>query len=165
MRAVVYRGAAPRDRRAAHRALAETVTGHEAPLRRAWHRASATTGTDESVAQELEKAGTGMAMRTGFAAAASALERAAALSEDDENRARRLLAAGNAAYLAGMLDRARAAALTAIEHTSDPLLQADCARLRGSVEYYARNILAPIASWWRRPSGSRDTTLCGRRNC
>jgi len=35
VRAVTYRAA--RGRRAAHRALAHTVTGPDAPLRRAWH--------------------------------------------------------------------------------------------------------------------------------
>jgi ATP/maltotriose-dependent transcriptional regulator MalT len=141
LRAVVYRSAAARDRRAAHRALAGTVTGPDAPLRRAWHRASAATGPDESIAQELEQVGTQMAARTGYAAAASAFERAAALSDNDDNRARRLLAAGHAAYLAGIPDRARDAARTAAGHTGDPLLRADCAHLRANVEVYAGNVL------------------------
>ncbi len=141
VRAVVYRTAAARDRRAAHRVLAETVTGLDAPLRRAWHRASATAGADESTARELEQAGAAMATRTGYATAASAFERAAALSESGDQCARRLLAAGNAAYLAGMPDRAREAVRTAIEHTSDPLLQGDCAHLRANVEVYAGNVL------------------------
>ncbi len=141
VRAVAYRAAAAADRRAAHRALAETVTGPHSPLRRAWHRASATTGTDESVARELEQAGTQMATRTGYAAAASALERAAALSETGGQRARRLLAAGNAAYLAGTPGRAREALRTAIQYTADPLLQAECAHLRANVEVYTGNVL------------------------
>lgn len=141
VRAVAYRAAAAADRRAAHRALAETVTGPGAPLRRAWHRASAATGADESAARELEQAGAHMAARTGFAAAASAMERAAALSESDDERARRLLAAGNAAYLAGMPDKARETLRTAIGHTNDPLLQADCAHLRANVEAYTGNVL------------------------
>ncbi len=141
VRAVVYRSAAAPDRRAAHRALAGTVAGLDAPLRRAWHRASAATGTDEGTARELEQAGAQMATRTGYAAAASAFERAAALSETGDNRARRLLAAGNAAYLAGMPGRAREAARAAIAHTGDPVLQAECARLHANVEVYAGNVL------------------------
>lgn len=141
VRAVVYRSAPGRDRRAAHRALADAVTGPDASLRHAWHRASAAMGSDESVAAELEQAGAQMAARTGYAAAASALERAATLSETGEQRARRLLAAANAAYLAGMPDRAREASHAATQHTSDPLLQADCAHLRANVEVYAGNVL------------------------
>lgn len=141
VRAVAYHAAAARDRRVAHRALAETVAGPDAPLRRAWHRASAATGENESVAQELEQAGTEMAARTGYAAAASALERAAALSETGDQRARRLLAAGHAAYMAGMPDRAREASRAAAGHTGDPVLQADCAHLVANVEVYAGNVL------------------------
>ena len=141
VRAVAYRAAAARDRRAAHRALADAVTGPGAQLRRAWHRASAATGADENTACELEQAATQMATRTGFAAAARALERAAALSEDGEQRARRLLAAGNAAYLAGMPGRAREALRIAMEDASDPRLLADCAHLLANVELYAGNVL------------------------
>jgi ATP/maltotriose-dependent transcriptional regulator MalT len=141
VRAVAYRAAAAADRRGAHRALAETVTGPDAPLRRAWHHASAAYGADESAAQELEQAAAQMATRTGFAAAASALERAAALSETGDKRAKRLVAAGNAAYLAGMPDRAREALRTVTQHTGDPRLQADCAHLRANVEVYAGNVL------------------------
>ena len=65
VRAVAYRAAAGRDRRAAHRALATTVTGPDAPLRRAWHRASGTTGTDEAAAQELEQAGSRSSLPNG----------------------------------------------------------------------------------------------------
>jgi DNA-binding CsgD family transcriptional regulator len=140
VRAVAYRAAAAGDRRAAHRALAGTVTGPGAALRRAWHRASAATGADESAARELEEAAIQMAARTGFAAAASALERAAALSETSE-RARRLLAAGTAAHLAGMPARAREALHAAMKETSDPLLLADCTHLLANVEIYAGNVL------------------------
>jgi DNA-binding CsgD family transcriptional regulator len=141
VRAVAYRAAAAADRRAAHRALAETVTGPDAPLRRAWHRASAAAGADESAARELEQAASQMASRTGFAAAASAFERAAALSESDDKRAHRLLAAGSAAYLAGMPAKAREALRTAMGHTGDLRLQADCAHLLANVEVYAGNVL------------------------
>ena len=141
LRAVAYRAAAAGDRRAAHRALAGAVTGPGAALRRAWHRASATVGADESAARELEEAATQMAARTGFAAAASALERAAALSEASQQRAGRLLAAGTAAYLAGMPSRAREALHAAMTNTSDPLLLADCTHLLANVEVYAGNVL------------------------
>jgi hypothetical protein len=141
LRSVVLAGAAASERRAAHRALANAVTGPDADVRRAWHHAGAVTGPDEGVARELERAGASMTARTGFAAAAGALERAAALSEAEEPRARRLLAAAQAAHLLGMLDRARDGLRRAAEHTDDPRLHADCARLRGIVELYSGNVL------------------------
>lgn len=140
VRAVAYRAPPARDRRAAHRALAGTVTGADALLRRAWHRARAATGADENTAQELEQAATQMAARTGYAAAAAALERSAALSETGDSRARRLLAAGHAAYLAGLPGRARQAVRAAIGQTGDPLLRADCAHLDANVEVYEGNV-------------------------
>lgn len=141
LRAVALGAAPARERRAAHRALADAVTGPEAALRRAWHRASATTGPDEAVARQLDLAGAQLTARSGFAAAASAIERAAALSEAPEPRAKRLLAAAQAAYLAGLFDRAREGSRLASECSNDPLLSADCARLRGLVELYSGDVL------------------------
>jgi DNA-binding CsgD family transcriptional regulator len=141
MRAVAYSAASASERRAAHRALADAATGHEATLRRAWHRASATAGVDEGVAQELELAARSMATRTGFAAATSALERAATLSESPRTRAERLLAAGHTAFLAGLLPRARAAADAAFGCADDAVLQAACINVRALVESHSGDVL------------------------
>ena len=141
VRAVVYRAAAAAERRVAHRALADAVTGSDAWLRRAWHRASASIGVDEEVAEELERAASALMLRTGFAAATDALERAGTLSGTDEKRGRRLLMAGTTAFLAGMLDRARDAAATGRQHTHDPRLAAECDRLSATVESYAGNVV------------------------
>jgi DNA-binding CsgD family transcriptional regulator len=104
IRGAVYHGAAPGERRRAHRALAGALDGE----RRAWHLAAATIGCDEDVARELERAARAAASRRGFASAAAAFERAARLSPDPHASARRLLAAGQAAGAAGAPDRALA---------------------------------------------------------
>ncbi|PSM37389.1 transcriptional regulator [Streptomyces dioscori] len=99
IRSAVYQSATYAQRHAAHQSLAEVFTGD--PDRRAWHRAAAVEGVDEGVAEELE-AGAGRAQRRGgYAAAATALERAAQLSPDPADRARRLVRAATMAMYAG----------------------------------------------------------------
>ncbi|MEW2507504.1 AAA family ATPase [Amycolatopsis sp. NPDC047767] len=100
-RAAIVRSATPAARRAAHHALAATLTE---PGRRAWHRAAAATGTDETVAAELEAAAGDARRRGGVAAAISALEEAARLSETDARRADRLLRAADLAVESGRRD-------------------------------------------------------------
>ncbi|MFD6286160.1 AAA family ATPase [Streptomyces sp. NPDC060205] len=99
IRSAVYQSATYAQRHAAHQSLAEVFTGD--PDRRAWHRAAAVEGVDEGVAEELE-VGAGRARRRGgYAAAATALERAAQLSPDPADRARRLVRAATMAMYAG----------------------------------------------------------------
>ena len=104
MRGAVARVESPADRRTAHRALADVVTGE----RRAWHLGGATVAPDEEVALELERAAGAAAARRGFSSAALALERAARLSPVAADRARRLLAAGQTAAAAGQPARSSA---------------------------------------------------------
>ena len=56
LRAAAYRSASPDERRALHAALAQVTDAELDPDRRAWHRAQATPGPDEQVAEELERA-------------------------------------------------------------------------------------------------------------
>jgi DNA-binding CsgD family transcriptional regulator len=106
VRSAVYRGASPAGRRTVHRALAEAVDPDTDPDRRAWHRAQATAGLDEDVAQELERSATRVRARGGQAAAAAFLEWAVALTPDPGRRARRALAAARSKNLAGAPERA-----------------------------------------------------------
>ncbi|WP_169811183.1 AAA family ATPase, partial [Nocardia amamiensis] len=93
-RAAAYRTAPFTKRLTVHAAIA-TLT--DQPDLRAWHLAAAATGPDETAAAALEAAARRAHCRTGTATAATALERAARLSPDPADRARRLLLAVEAA--------------------------------------------------------------------
>jgi DNA-binding CsgD family transcriptional regulator len=124
VRSAVYHAASADERRAAHRALADALTGEEDADRRAWHLAAAADGPDESVAAALEAAASRFAERGGQASASRALERAAELSEDDDPIAFRLHAAGRFAEHAGDLERAALLAERALNRGRDPGIRA-----------------------------------------
>jgi DNA-binding CsgD family transcriptional regulator/DNA replicative helicase MCM subunit Mcm2 (Cdc46/Mcm family) len=105
VRSAAYYSASSAERRAAHRALAAVSDSD----RRAWHLAEAATGPDAEVAAALEASAERTLRRSGYAAAADALERAARLSVDPGDALRRLAAAADAAWRGG--DFARTAAL------------------------------------------------------
>jgi DNA-binding CsgD family transcriptional regulator len=131
VRAAAYHDAPLALRLAAHRALAETLTGQpDQAERRAWHLAEATSGKDEAVAAELECVAERSRAQGGYAAVSAAYERAAQLTPDLEPRARRLLAAAGAASDVGQMSRADRLASQAVQLTTDPLLLADLAHLR-----------------------------------
>ncbi len=128
VRSAIYGGANFTERVAAHRALAQ-VTG-EQDLR-AWHLAAATIGHDEEVAAALERSAERAESRSGPAAAAAALERAAALSPTEADRSRRLARSACAAFNAGQLARAHAALDEAEQLERNPDVQADICLTRG----------------------------------
>ena len=137
VRAAVYQGATSAEREAVHAALAtaldDPLAGELGADRRAWHRAAATAGPDEQVAAELEQAVGRARQRLGYAAAAAALERAARLTPDQPERARRLIAAAGAALDAGRPDAATALAGQGQRLTADPGALAEIARVRAWV--------------------------------
>ncbi|HEX4247434.1 MAG TPA: AAA family ATPase [Pseudonocardia sp.] len=131
VRSAIYGGAPLAGRRAAHRELAELLT--DQPDRRAWHLAAASAGPDERVAAALEATASRAARRAGYAAATAALERAAELSPESGERARRLLlAAGTAVYTARPLLVERLAGAAAAL-SDDPAVLAEAALRSGQV--------------------------------
>ena len=135
VRSAVYRGASPAERRAAHQALADATDPQADPDRRAWHRAQATPGPDEDVAAELERSAGRAQARGGLAAAATFLERSAALTLDPARRAERALAAAQATYQAGAFDATLALLVTAEAGPPDEFRRARADLLRGQIAF------------------------------
>jgi DNA-binding CsgD family transcriptional regulator len=131
IRSAVYYGASPAERRAAHAALADW----EESDRRAWHLARAASGPDERAAAELERSAARTLRRSGYAAAAAALERAAELSPADADRSRRLAAAADAAWHGADTARVRAL-LEAAERLPppEPAVRLQLRHIRGLIE-------------------------------
>jgi DNA-binding CsgD family transcriptional regulator len=123
VRAAVYHGGTPAQRRDAHAALAAAFPDRSAE--RAWHRAAAAPMPDAGVAQALMEAAGDARGRAAFAAAARGFARAGELHVDDDARARALLEAAGAATIAGELARAAELAEHGARLAADPLLQAD----------------------------------------
>ena len=137
VRAAVWHGTPPSRRIAVHAALAAALDGLADADRRAWHLASATTGTDERAAAELEHTAAWAGERSGHAAAAAAYERAAELSAEPIARLRRLTLAAEAAAQAGDLDRSDALAAGAERlETGDPVLVARLTTVRAAADFW-----------------------------
>lgn len=133
-RSAAYRHARLFDRQEAHQALAQAVDPRTDPDRRAWHRAQATQGPDDEVAEELVHA-TGRAQaRGGLAAAAAFLERAATLTSEPALRAERALSAADTTIRAGVFEPA-----------PELLTLAQTGSLRGSQAAHAELVQARFA--------------------
>jgi DNA-binding CsgD family transcriptional regulator len=121
VRSAIYHSAPFARRAAAHRELASALD--DQPDRRAWHLAAAALQPDEQVAALLEATAAQAQRRGGAAAAALAMERAAELSPDPEDQARRLVAAASAAVPTGQGDWVQDLAARALAVTADPALR------------------------------------------
>ncbi|HEV2786461.1 MAG TPA: ATP-binding protein, partial [Solirubrobacteraceae bacterium] len=137
VRSAIYGTARFAQRRAVHRALAETLMDAGEIDRYAWHLAAATLEPDEEVARELEQAAGRARSRNAFTAASAAAERAADLSPSPHEKGRRLAEAASDAWLTGLLPQAARLIEAAEPLVDDPVLLANCHRLRGSIELAA----------------------------
>ena len=133
VRSAAHHAHAPSERRAAHRALAESLDEELEPDRRAWHLASAAFGPDAATATALAHAGERARTRSAYAAAAAAFERAAHLTPEGGHRVPRLFAAAEAAWLGGQAERAMGVIGEALEGCADRRLRAELQHLRGHV--------------------------------
>ena len=135
MRSAVYRSAPLEARREVHEALADVSDPDADGDRRAWHRALAAAGADEAVAAELEHSAGRAQTRGGLAAAAAFLERAATLTADPAQRARRALEAAQAKHQAGAPEAALALLANAEAGPLDPLQRAQGQRLHAEITF------------------------------
>lgn len=138
VRSAVYQAAPIFDRQEVHRALAEATDPEVEPDRRAWHRAHAASGLDESVADELELSAGRARARGGIAAAAAFLARAAELSPESTSRGRRALAAAQAKFASGALEAAHKLLAIAEVCPLDDLQRAQLTRLRAQIVFAFR---------------------------
>ncbi|HEY1417393.1 MAG TPA: AAA family ATPase, partial [Myxococcaceae bacterium] len=134
VRSAVYHGAPLSRRHIAHRALASVLKGESQADRRAWHHAAATVGPDPAVVTELDQAAQRARQRSGFAAASLAFERAAALTSNEDQRVRRVIAAAENAWLGGRVERAAMLLTQAQPLASKPTQRADIDRYLGLIE-------------------------------
>ncbi|MFF2549141.1 AAA family ATPase [Kitasatospora sp. NPDC058063] len=140
IRSSVYAAASGEDRRRVHTALAAASDPARVPDRRAWHRAEAVLGTDDSAAADLDAASDWARARGGHSAQALFLSKAAELTTDPTQRAERYLAAAQARLASGdhtsvlpLLDLA----VPALDH---PTARARALRIRASVELFNTRI-------------------------
>ncbi len=133
LRSAVYGSAPYLRRRAVHEALAEALSGSQ-PDRWAWHLAAVADGSDPVLADELERSADRARSRSGHAAAAAALVRAAELTNDEGQRARRLVAAAEATWAAGHADRAEQLLVQAESLHPAGRQRARMALVRGSIQ-------------------------------
>jgi DNA-binding CsgD family transcriptional regulator len=125
LRAAAVAHASASQRRSAHQVLATVLVDHDGDHDRySWHLAGAAVGPDEIAARALETAAATARSRGGPSSAATALERAARLSPDPSEGARRLIAAGDAHWDASGPHLALSCWHRALLETPDPLLHA-----------------------------------------
>ncbi|HSL57506.1 MAG TPA: AAA family ATPase [Acidimicrobiales bacterium] len=122
----------PAELRQCHGALAAVSTGDT----RTWHRAAATVGVDESVAEAMTDVAGRLRLGGANLDAARAFDRAAALSPDIAARARRRCAAGRAYQSAGEWDLADERLLSAWRD-GDEAVRAEAQRARGFIRLWS----------------------------
>ncbi|MFI0352257.1 AAA family ATPase [Actinomadura sp. 9N407] len=126
---VVYHGVDLAERHRAHESLADafTDTGDD---RRYWHLAALHPGTDDELADVLERQATDARRRGGPAMAAGLMERSARLTRDGGLQGRRLVSAADWVSQAGHPRRA-----ARLLERATALVETDRPALRGRIEY------------------------------
>ena len=163
VRSAAYAAATFEQRQRAHEALAAALTGDADADRRAWHRATAAAAPDAAVADELEQSAERARTRGGHAAAAAALERAARLTADDAQRARRLVAAADSARFAGDVAHAEQLAGEALRLVEPFLSDVDGQAALAAVAAHATAIRGAIrAHRGELDAGERDLVAAAR---
>jgi DNA-binding CsgD family transcriptional regulator len=138
IRSAVYRAADPRDRRDVHAALATSTDRDVDPDGHAWHRAHATATPDEAVAAELARSAERARRRSGAAAAAAFLQRAAELTPDPAARVDRALDAAQAKLDVADADAASDLVAAAKLGPTDALQRARLERLGAQIVFARR---------------------------
>lgn len=131
-RSAVYGAAPALVRREAHRALAAVLSDRDVD-RRAWHLASAATGTDPSASAALRQAADRAQRRSAYAVAAAAYERAARLAPGKRDRGALMWDAAGSAWLAGLPDKARELLGAARALAPEASRMAEVAHLEGQI--------------------------------
>jgi DNA-binding CsgD family transcriptional regulator len=131
-RSATYAAASAESRRRSHRALAGALPDADID-RRAWHLAIAALGPEPSASSALEQAGARALERSAYDAASRAFERAAELAPSDERTANLFLAASDAAWYDGKLDRAAALLEPVMRFEADDAIAVEVAHRRGQV--------------------------------
>jgi DNA-binding CsgD family transcriptional regulator len=155
VRSAIYTSADPAERRTVHRAVALATPDRD---RRAWHLSEAVLGADDDVAAGLVVAAEHAVARGAHAVAATAYERAGRLSQGVPERAVRLVAAGEAAWSAGLAERAEQLLADALVLQPPPQVRIRAQEIRGDIEVKcgsprrARDILVAAAAESRDPA-------------
>jgi DNA-binding CsgD family transcriptional regulator len=134
IRSAVYAAATGSDRRRAHAMLAAACVEPELEWERVAHRAAAATEPDEELADSVERLASDVRLRGGAIATVEWYQRAAALSVEPGPRARRLLAAADAAHAGGRGDSAEAILAEVERDRPSPVDVARVELLRGRIE-------------------------------
>jgi len=158
VRSVLYEGAPLRQRQRAHAALADALRGDQDADRRIWHQAMAALTGDEQVAAALEASARRAQQRAGHASAATAFERAAALTADQYRVVPRLAAAAQAAWDAGQAGRSRALVARAFPLASAHH-RARLLHLSGVIEASCGSIARAVTTQLEAADASDDPSL------
>jgi hypothetical protein len=163
IRAAAYHGPPFGRRLAAHAALAATCESPDQADRHAWHRAASVVEPNDDVSAELERAAERAERRGGHATAASAYERAAALSVQESTRVRRLGRAAVAAYDAGLLPHAAELLQRISTSPQDPATRAALVPVAAAVEfeYGSPGVAARLLIDATAALGTRDPAAAG----